>query len=170
MADQNMLNPEKIISNGKIVVNEWEIILNPVLPAPNTNIIVPLYFWFDQQNQFQTKNNIGIWLTADEAGAALEKPELLRSMITRPVIGVKFPEDEDHRPFQLARALRKQGYEGELRAFGHLVDHSNPSWTTSTWAARNSFNSFVFDENVNLQTALDKISALAGSGWKSSSQ
>lgn len=59
--------------------------------------------------------NYGIDLPSDTA------PTLLAGLLNAPIIRIDFPSSADGRGFTLAAMLRRAGYNGRLRARGHVL-------------------------------------------------
>jgi len=48
-------------------------------------------------------------------------PEAIATVMTAPMVRIAFPSSADGRGFTLAAILRRAGYSGRLRAFGHVL-------------------------------------------------
>ncbi len=66
---------------------------------------------------FVSEDYSGAWVTL----ASDTDPTDLTAHLTAPAIVVEFPAFSDGRGFTLARLLRLAGYEGRLRASGHVI-------------------------------------------------
>jgi len=67
------------------------------------------------------------WAPPEKGGAAIllqpdTDPAILAELLTGvEIIGIAFPKFDDGRGFTLARLLRLSGYQGKLRATGHVL-------------------------------------------------
>lgn len=61
------------------------------------------------------KNIVPLTLASDTA------PDHLDSVLSEPFISIDFPTSSDGRGFTLARLLRLRGFQGRLRAIGHII-------------------------------------------------
>ncbi len=109
-----------------------------------SNILLPLKVWQEHQSQLAERNDIGIWLDADE-----EVEEIADCANHFPVIALRFPTFFDGRSLSSANLLRrKYGYAGELRAIGDVrrdqIDQMQ----------RCGFNAFQLAEGQNPEKAL----------------
>ncbi|MEX0941940.1 MAG: DUF934 domain-containing protein [Pseudomonadales bacterium] len=81
-----------------------------------SNVLLPLAFWLEHQEELEGRNDVGVWVDADE------EVEVLAGFVNSiPVIGLNFPNFYDGRSLSSATILRRTfGYEGELRAIGDV--------------------------------------------------
>lgn len=49
------------------------------------------------------------------------EPDAVRTVMQAPMIRIAFPSFADGRGFTLAAILRRAGYQGRLRAYGHVI-------------------------------------------------
>lgn len=82
----------------------------------SSNVLLPLVFWLEHRDLLTGRNDIGVWIDADE------EVEVLADCVNSiPVIGLNFPTFFDGRSLSSATILRRTlGYEGELRAIGDV--------------------------------------------------
>ncbi|WP_049721681.1 DUF934 domain-containing protein [Gilvimarinus polysaccharolyticus] len=111
----------KLVKDGVIVDDQWQVLPKPEadesLNVPAGQFIVPLSVWLAQQDKLQARDDIGVWLDADEAAE-----QIGAKANTLPVIAVNFPTFMDGRAFSTARLLRERfGFTGELRAIGDFM-------------------------------------------------
>ncbi len=146
-------NANKIIKNGVIVENDWQLIPKSEIDAaavevPAGQVIVPLNVWLAQKNSLQTRKDIGVWLDSDETA-----DQLSSDAKTLPLIGVNFPLFMDGRAFSTAHLLRERyGFTGELRAIGNFIRDQ------LCYLRRCGVNAFAFSNpEMNLNTALKSL-------------
>ncbi|MDX8348529.1 DUF934 domain-containing protein [Cognatiyoonia sp. IB215446] len=82
-------------------------------------------------NGFSTDDWTGSFIAQSEAAAndcdygidlpSDTAPETLASLTNAPMIRIDFPSSADGRGFTLATMLRRAGYQGRLRAKGHVL-------------------------------------------------
>lgn len=112
----------KLIKDGAIIENTWELIAKPEGDAaevvvPTGQVIIPLSVWKAQQEQLASRTDVGVWLDSDEIAE-----DIGEAANRFPVIGVNFPGFMDGRAFSTARILRERyGFKGELRAVGNFI-------------------------------------------------
>jgi uncharacterized protein (DUF934 family) len=137
----------KLIKDGAVVENTWELIAKPEGDAaevtiPAGQVIVPLSVWIAQKAQLQARKDVGVWLDSDEIAESIGE-----EANSFPVIGVNFPGFMDGRGFSTARLLRERyGYKGELRAVGNFIRDQ------LCYLRRCGVNAFAF---ANPETDLD---------------
>lgn len=109
-----------------------------------SNVLLPLQTWLEHRDTLEGRNDVGVWLDADE-----EVEEIAGLVSQIPVIGLNFPRFFDGRSLSSANILRrKYGFAGELRAIGdvrrdQLLD-----------MYRCGFNAFEMAEGEDLEKAL----------------
>ncbi|KAA1193132.1 DUF934 domain-containing protein [Pseudohalioglobus sediminis] len=98
------------------------------------------------------------WLAAKDRGSravVLEPGESLAPLIEHieeiPLVLVNFPTFMDGRGFSYGRELRERGYSGELRAVGHFMRDQ------LTYLSRCGFNAFQFEDESQLEAALESL-------------
>jgi uncharacterized protein (DUF934 family) len=120
----------------------------PALPERGT-FIVPLALWLERREELlERPGALGVWLDSHE------QPEVIAQDVGRfDVIAVNFPKFQDGRGFSIARLLRERfGYQGELRAIGHLTrDHLH-------YMEGCGFNAFELREGEDPEEALAAFS------------
>lgn len=132
----------KLIKNGKIVDNAY-IWLNNDEQEVVGNSIVSAKKWLAEQDTIAPV--AGIWLDAGDGVDALYNVDLSQFA----VIGVYFPAFVDGRGFSYARLIKERlNYQGEIRALGHFIPDQ------LGYLLRVGFNSFQFEEDVDLDKAL----------------
>jgi uncharacterized protein (DUF934 family) len=140
-------NGPKLIKDGAIVENTWELIAKPEGDAaeavvPAGQVIVPLSVWVAQKAQLQARTDVGVWLDSDETADSISD-----DLHHFPLIGVNFPGFMDGRAFSTARTLRERyKFKGELRAVGHFIRDQ------LCYLRRCGVNAFAF---ANPETDLD---------------
>lgn len=115
-----------LIKRRRIVEDTWQRLDRagdgepPTLPERG-ELIVPLALWLERRGELiERGGSLGVWLDSNEA------PEAIGAEVGRfALIVVNFPKFQDGRGFSTGRLLRERyGYQGELRAVGHITrDH-----------------------------------------------
>lgn len=132
----------KLIKNGEIVDNTY-IWLQDVEQDITPNGIVAAQKWLSEKDTIGSV--AGIWLEAGDGVEFLKDLDLSKF----DVIGVHFPAFTDGRGFSYARLLRERlNYQGEIRALGNFIPDQ------LGYLLRVGFNSFQFNEEVDLEKAL----------------
>lgn len=81
-----------------------------------SNVLLPLQTWLEHRDQLKGRDDVGVWLAADE-----EVEAIADHVDEIPVIGLHFPNFFDGRSLSSANLLRrKYGFKGELRAIGDV--------------------------------------------------
>ncbi|RLQ22940.1 DUF934 domain-containing protein [Seongchinamella sediminis] len=98
------------------------------------------------------------WLQCQDRAhraVVLEPGETLAPLLEHieeiPLVLVNFPTFTDGRGFSYGRELRERGYKGELRAVGHFIRDQ------LTYLSRCGFDAFQFDDESDLEDALDSL-------------
>ena len=129
---------QKLIKNGDITENYWELINedHAIEITQLKNALVPLNFWLKNEAQLLNNGKIGIWISGDTALDSL--PE---SVFEAEVIAISFPAFADGRGFSLARQIREhKDFSGDIRAIGAFVPDQ------MYYLTRCGFSSFVLDD------------------------
>ena len=137
-------NPKQIIKDGQVIDNQWTVITEEG-DSTLDNSIVPLTLW--QSDDMQQREDVGVLLTND-----IDLDKVDSAIFSAPVIAIEFPVFMDGRGFSLARLLRERHhYQGEIRAVGHIIRDQ------LYYLKRCGFNAFSFDEDVDLNAAVDSL-------------
>lgn len=146
-------NGPKLIKDGAIVENTWELIAKPEgdaaeVAVPAGQVIVPLTVWKAQQAQLSQRSDLGVWLDSDEVAEDIGDDANRFA-----VIGVNFPGFMDGRAFSTARILREHyGFKGELRAVGNFIRDQ------LCYLRRCGVNAFAFaNPETDLEIALKSL-------------
>jgi uncharacterized protein (DUF934 family) len=146
-------NGPKLIKDGAIVDNTWELLAKPEGDAaevvvPAGQVIVPLSVWKAQGDRLSQRADIGVWLDSDEVAEDIGE-EANRFAL----IAVNFPGFMDGRAFSTARILRERyGFKGELRAVGNFIRDQ------LCYLRRCGVNAFAFgNPDTNLEVALKSL-------------
>ncbi|QRV24182.1 DUF934 domain-containing protein [Marinomonas foliarum] len=132
----------KLIKNGEIVDNTYYW-LQDAEQAATANSIVPAQKWLADKDSIG--DIAGIWLEAGDGVEFLQDVDLKQFQ----VIGINFPAFTDGRGFSYARLLKERlNYQGEIRALGNFIPDQ------LGFLIRVGFNSFQFNEEVDLEKAL----------------
>ncbi|TYL48021.1 DUF934 domain-containing protein [Marinomonas sp. IMCC 4694] len=133
----------KLIKNGEIIDNTftWH---QDAEQAVTKNAIISAKQWLSEE--YASNSVAGIWLDAGDGVECLDSVDLNQF----DVIGIHFPAFADGRGFSYARLLReRRQYDGEIRALGHFIPDQ------LGYLLRVGFTSFQFNDNVNLEKALE---------------
>lgn len=144
----------KLIKDGVISENSWVLLAKPegdasAVEVPAGQVIVPFSVWNAQQEQLQSRSDIGVWLDSDETA------DLIGEQANHfPVIGLNFPLFMDGRAFSTARLLRERyGFKNELRAVGNFIRDQ------LCYLRRCGVNAFAFaNPEANLEEAVKSLS------------
>lgn len=138
--------PNKIIKDGAVVDDKWQVLDAEATEVPDGAVIVPLSLWNEQKDALAQRDQLGIWLNSDES------PQLIAdSLASFAVIAINFPAFADGRGFTYGRELREQHkYQGEIRAIGEFIRDQ------LFFLKRCGFNAFALD-GVDLDNALDSF-------------
>lgn len=146
-------NGPKLIKDGAIVENTWELLAKPEgdaaeVDVPAGQVIVPLSVWKVQQAQLSQRSDVGVWLDSDEVAEDIGDDANRFA-----VIGVNFPGFMDGRAFSTARILRERyGFKGELRAVGNFIRDQ------LCYLRRCGVNAFAFaNPETDLEIALKSL-------------
>lgn len=107
---------QTLIIDKKIARSAWRIVDKDGNAAEGDQVIVPLAQYLEDAARYQARDDVGVWLDADEEAEALAG--LVENL---PVIAVNFPTFFDGRSLSNANIIRRKlGYRGELRAIGDV--------------------------------------------------
>ena len=132
----------KLIKNGEIIDNPF-VWIQDAEHDVTSNSIVAAQKWLSEKDTIG--HVAGIWLEAGDGIECLQGVDLNQLGL----IGINFPIFTDGRGFSYARLLRERlNYQGEIRALGHFIPDQ------LGYLLRVGFNSFQFNEEVDLEKAL----------------
>ena len=137
----------RYIKDNQILDNDWTVIAEDFEgELPTGKVLLPLNYV--QANPALTiTDNIGLWLQGD-----CEVETLGDDANRFSVIAVNFPTFMDGRGFSVATLLRSRyNYSGELRAIGGVIRDQ------LFYLKRSGFNSFVLNNQSNLEGALESL-------------
>jgi uncharacterized protein (DUF934 family) len=136
----------KIIKDGAIVNDNWQVIEADAESIPEGAVIIPLSFWNERKDELSQRTQLGVWLDSDES------PELIaESLSCFEVVAINFPAFVDGRGFSYARELReKHQYHGEIRAIGGFIRDQ------LYFLKRCGFNAFALS-GTDLHSSLDSF-------------
>lgn len=142
----------KIIKDGVVVDDQWQLIEEETDSIPDGAVIVPLSVWESQKASLASRDQLGIWLDSDQS------PSLITDDLTQfAVIAINFPAFADGRGFTYARELREQHkYEGEVRAIGGFMRDQ------LFYLKRCGFNAFAL-QGYDLDEAVNSLSDFSDS-------
>jgi uncharacterized protein (DUF934 family) len=107
-----------LIKDGRFTADDW-LRLEPGVtpPAGGNKLLLPLDRLEAEGGALaDAGNTLGVEIANHVA------PDVLAPWLARlGVVSILFPKSADGRGFSLARRLRRMGFEGELRATGHVI-------------------------------------------------
>ena len=138
--------PNKMIKDGAVVDDSWQLLEADATEVPEGQVIVPLSLWNEQKEQLSQRGQLGVWLNSDES------PKLITdSLASFDVVAINFPAFADGRGFTYGRELREQhNYQGEVRAIGGFIRDQ------LFFLKRCGFNAFALN-GVELESAIDSF-------------
>lgn len=138
--------PNKIIKDGAVTDDNWQVLDAEATEVPEGAVIVPLSLWNGQKDTLAQRGQLGVWLNSDES------PQLIADSLDNfDVVAINFPAFADGRGFTYGRELRQQhNYQGEVRAIGGFIRDQ------LYFLNRCGFNAFALD-GVDLDKALDSF-------------
>ncbi len=107
----------KLIKNGNIIDDSWQVLPADATEVPAGPVIVPLSLWQSAASELSDRGDLGIWLAPDEDPA-----DIADALSELAVVAIDFPKFADGRGYSSAALLRSRyGYGGELRAIGEVL-------------------------------------------------
>ncbi|MDA0789145.1 MAG: DUF934 domain-containing protein [Proteobacteria bacterium] len=104
-----------IIKNDAIDESPFEVVCGDAIDLAESNQILPMATYLESLEQLRGRNDIGVWVDADE------EVEALAGLLDLQVIALNFPAFNDGRAYSSANLLRRKlGFEGEIRAIGDV--------------------------------------------------
>ncbi len=148
--------PNRIIKDGAVVEDQWQLLDIEATDIPDGAVIVPLALWQSEKEQLAGREQLGVWLNSDES------PQLIADCLDNfSVVAINFPNFVDGRGFSYARELRQtHNYQGEIRAIGHFIRDQ------LFFLQRCGFNAFALDgteQESTLENALESFSDFSDS-------
>ena len=114
----------QLIRNGRFVGDPWKTVTNPEAEQDLEGCIVPGQWLIDRIGFGEPCNNVPRHGVVIENSMSLDAAKVLARCAA--LIVIRFPAATDGRGFSLARYLRAQAYQGELRASGPLIVDQYP--------------------------------------------
>ena len=136
----------KLIKGADIVNDDWHFVANDDDSRPAGKLILPMAAWLSQDSETRRAGDSAPWIDAGE-----EFEENLGELMESPLIAVHFPTFMDGRGFSTAEILRRNGYQGELRALGYLIQDQ------LFFLRRCGFDSYQVREGTNLEEAVHSL-------------
>jgi len=130
-----------LIKDGAILEDSWLPVDNEVSSTEKGRIL-SLTQWLSCADKRGTAVQIE---TSDDPAHLFDYLDQLA------LIAVYFPVFTDGRGFSHGRALREQGFSGELRATGHFIRDQ------LTYLRRVGFNAFVLNDPIAVKEALGSL-------------
>jgi len=135
-----------LVKNGEISENQW-IHLNTESIPNSGSITLPLDRWIAEQQQITERSDVvGVRLLPDSTFT-----EISNHLGQLQLIVIEFPVLADGRVFSFVRLLRRNGYEGEIRAIGNFVTDQ------MYYLQRVGVDSFEIPEAVSEQTVQETL-------------
>ncbi len=104
-----------IIKNDRIDESPFEVVSSETSDLSESNQILPMKTYLSNLDALRGRNDIGVWVDADEEVEALE------GLLDVQVVALNFPSFNDGRAFSSANLLRRKlGFKGEIRAIGDV--------------------------------------------------
>jgi uncharacterized protein (DUF934 family) len=130
-----------LVKNGEISENQWTHLNTEAIPN-NGAITLPLDRWIAEQQQIAGRTApLGVRLLPDSNLA-----DISNHLADLQLIVIEFPVLADGRVFSFAKLLRRNGYQGEIRAIGNFVSDQ------MYYLQRVGVNSFEVPESISEQT------------------
>lgn len=105
-----------LVNNGEITENHWTHLTTEDIPDDGC-ITLPMQRWLKEQSQITARNfPSGVRLSPD-----CEFTQIYEHLDNLELIVIEFPVLADGRVFSFSKLLRRQGYQGEIRAIGNFV-------------------------------------------------
>jgi uncharacterized protein (DUF934 family) len=134
----------KLLKDNGIIEDSWRLITGEEQAEAGTgNVLLPLGQWLARDDEERKSETCAPWISAED-----EIEECLDKLLSAPLIAIDFPTFMDGRGFSTAEILRKEGYRGELRAIGYLIQDQ------LYFLKRCGFDSVCLREGTDLEKAL----------------
>ena len=140
-----------LIKNGVVAADPWRWVLDETELPDEGDLIVGLERWQKDRERLQARpGRLGIRLKSDQL------VETIAGDLKRfDLIALEFPKFNDGRAFSTARLLRERhGYQGELRAVGHLIQDQ------FLFLQRCGFDALEVDDRADLAAWEQAIAAI----------
>ena len=138
--------PNKIIKDGAVIDDQWQLLASDADTVPEGAVIVPLSLWEQKKSELAGREQLGIWLDSDQSPQAIAD-----DLENFAVVAINFPAFADGRGFSYGRELRDtHNYQGEVRAIGGFIRDQ------LYFLQRCGFNAFAL-ENTELESALASL-------------
>ncbi len=135
-----------LVKNGEIHENQWTHLTTDAIPG-NGNITLPLDRWLAEHQELTHRQDpVGVRLLPDS-----NFTELSKKLSGLKLIVIEFPALADGRVFSFAKLLRRDGYQGEIRAIGNFVTDQ------MYYLQRVGVDSFEIPDNVSVQCVQDTL-------------
>ena len=146
-----MLN---IIKDNAVVANDpWDVVDKETTIGDIASLnyaILPLALWQAHRSELLGREDIGVWLDADEPAHLIND-----DIISLTLIAINFPVFSDGRGYSYAQNIRRDGYKGELRAIGDVLKDQ------LFFYKRVGFNAFALRQDLNPHEAIDHLNDFA---------
>jgi len=107
----------KIIKDGVVVDDQWQLIGDECESIPDGAVIVSLSVWESHKATLSQRDELGLWLDSDQPPSSIND-----DIAQFGVVAINFPAFADGRGFTYGRELREQyKYTGEIRAIGEFM-------------------------------------------------
>jgi uncharacterized protein (DUF934 family) len=135
-----------LVKKGEICDNQWIHLTTETIPESGS-ITLPLDRWVAEQQTLAARPDpVGVRLLPDS-----DLAEISNHLANLQLIVIEFPVLADGRVFSFARLLRRNGYQGEIRAIGNFVTDQ------MYYLQRVGVDSFELPETVSEQTVRETL-------------
>lgn len=136
----------KLTKDGELLTDSWQILEkdSPLMAAelPEGQWLVHIAWYLANQDEFASRDNIGVWLDSDD-----EAESAAPLVSTLSIIAVNFPVFTDGRGFSIGRTIRERyQFAGELRAIGNFIQDQ------LFYLKRCGFDAFVVEDNADAKS------------------
>ena len=137
---------QKLIKDNAIVDDNWLLVEGDENAPAGQPVVLPLARWLALPEGQRSSGDTAPWIDSGE-----EFEEYLEALKQAPMIVLNFPGFMDGRNFSAAEILRREGFDGELRAVGYLIQDQ------LFFLKRCGFDSVQLREGTDLEAALASL-------------
>lgn len=144
----------RLLKDALIIDDQWIRVEADTETFPTGDILVHYTTWQKYQDELSHHQGaVGVWFDGNE-----EIEAFAETIVNLPLIAINFPKFVDGRGFSAARLLRERyGFVGELRAVGQIIRDQ------LFLLQRCGFNAFQFDDNIDLDQAVESLTDFSDS-------
>lgn len=138
----------QVLKDNCVIEDIWLVLDESFNSFPDGDILIPYNQWESLTEQRANHDGrIGVII---EGNAEID--EIIKPLLSLPLIAINFPKFADGRGFSCARLLRERyHYTGELRAVGGFMRDQ------LFLLQRCGFNAFKFADDINLIEAAESL-------------